>query len=173
MLQSVKNVKLSPPWITYCHKIESLFKNDPEVEVMYDNEEVELKIYVSEPEKADALIKLLPNNKEFGNVTLKITVIPPDNKESKLDLFRKAFNKNPDVVDIYTASSPLAPAFSYIIFKKEVVQFFNDDLTDVHGNLTTLNETIATEIFGEMSGIYFCTDNGKEDNIGKPLGEWP
>ena len=61
---------------------------------------------------------------------------------------------------------------SYVIFEKKVVQFFNDDLSDAHGNMTTLYKDVAKDVLGEHHGVFFCTDNG-EENVGKPLGEWP
>lgn len=47
---------------------------------------------------------------------------------------------------------------TYIVFKNKVVQFWNDDLSDIYGNRSTLYQDIAKEIFGESSGIFFCTD---------------
>lgn len=158
-----KNLKLSPPWITYVHKIESLFKGDEDVIIQYDNDDVSLKLFVSDETKAEALSKLLPMQKEFGNVVLTITVYPPDNTvKSKVDYFREAFKDNPNVAEIFHTYDPTIPIFgalTYIVFKREVVQFFNDNTQDLHGNMTTLNEDIAREIFGDTEGICFCTDN--------------
>ena len=60
---------------------------------------------------------------------------------------------------------------NYVVFENKVVQFFNDDLSDIHGNKSTLYQEIAKDIFGDCDNIYFCTDTKEE--IGKPLGEWP
>lgn len=66
--------------------------------------------------------------------------------------------------------------FTYVVFKNCVVQFFNDNLNDPHGIVSTLYQDIAAEIFADMpfpqdGGICFCTDT--EHKLGAPLGEWP
>lgn len=164
MLQEVKDVKLSPPWITYCHKIEALFKGDEDIEIKYDDEDMTLKLFVEDSAKADALMKLLPMSKSFGNVTLYINIIPADGENNKVELFREAFKGNPNVVDIATIEDVFSNPISYVIFKKEVIQFFNDDTSDYYGLESTLNENIAREVFGDQDGVYFCTDSNVEDS---------
>jgi hypothetical protein len=68
------------------------------------------------------------------------------------------------------------PPLTYVVFKNRVVQFFNDNLNDPHGVISTLYQDIADEIFADMpyqahGGIAYCTD--VEHNLGAPLGEWP
>ena len=46
----------------------------------------------------------------------------------------------------------------YVLFKKEVVQYDSDDISDFHGVCSTLYQDLAKEIIGEDEGIYFCTD---------------
>ena len=151
--------RLSAPWVTYANGMEALFKYDPQVRVVLNEEEYELKIFVEDDEKADALRKLIPYKKEFGNVVLTINIIPADQDlETKINLFKKAFENNPVVTRFVTRTLPDFPA-SYIVFKKEVVQFYNDNLADVNGNLSTLYECIAADIFEDHDGIFFCTDN--------------
>lgn len=155
----MSKLKLSPPWITYVNKLEGLFKGDPAIRFQYDEDEYSLKIFVEDAEKADALMKLLPIQKEFGNVVLKIAVIPADSEVDYLELFRSAFKGNPNVADITSVELPAGGALGYVVFKKEVVQFFNDDTSDLHGVCSTLNEFSAREVFGESSAsVYFCTD---------------
>ena len=62
------------------------------------------------------------------------------------------------VVDIETVSA-VFDDITYIIFEKEVVQYFADDLGDLHGINSTLYQDLAKEIFGESSNIHFCTDS--------------
>lgn len=151
-------VKLSSPWITYAKNIIALFDLDPEVKVSFNSDTPELKLYVEDKEKADALTKLLPTEKTFGNVTLKIEVIPANvTAESKASLFRKAFKNNPAVEDITTIDVGSSNTFTYISFQKTVVQYYNDDLSDPHGLRSTLYQEIAREVFKDTSGVYFCT----------------
>lgn len=156
----MSKMKLSPPWVTYVNKIKALFEGDPDIKFQFDEDEYSLKIFVEDPDKADALMKLLPLQKEFGNVILKIAVIPADDGEvDYMALFRAAFKGNPNVADITSVETPFGYSVNFVVFKKEVVQFFNDDISDLNGLCSTLNEDIAREVFGEgCDSVYFCTD---------------
>lgn len=168
-----EKLKLSSPWVNYFHEIEALFGQDPDINIVYDEETPEINLYVENADKADALTKLLPAEKVFGRVVLKLTVIPANNvNSSDSSLFQKAFEGNPVFSYIKNIEGDFFkfPA-SYVVFKNKVVQYFNDDLSDVNGFRSTLYQEIAKDVFGNTNGIYFCTDT--EDNIGKPLGEWP
>ena len=39
-------LKLSPPWLTYVSEVTALFQHDPQVNVVYDNDKVVVKLYV-------------------------------------------------------------------------------------------------------------------------------
>ena len=164
---------LSSPWIKFYREIEALFKEDPEIKIVYDEDEPEVKLYVENTEKAEAIAQLLPAAKAFGNVVLKITIIPANalGESPKASLFRKAFKGNPAFSFIASVEGIFTNPISYVVFKNKVVQFFNDDLSDINGNCSTLYQELAKDVFGETDGIFFCTDT--PDNLGKPLGEWP
>lgn len=166
------NTKLAPPWIEYVNELTALFAKDPAIKVVYDNNENEVKLYVDGQAKADALTQLLPASKEFGNVTLNITIVPANKLKSTVDLYRAAFEGNEAFVESWTAQGIFTNPITYIIFKKEVVQFYNDNLADAHGNKNTLYQEIAKDVFENKNGIYFCTDT-EDAKVGKPLGEWP
>ena len=165
-------MKMSAPWVCFYRKMEALFAKDPEIKITYDEENIEVKLYVENPRKAEALSQLLPTEKIFGNVTLKITVIPANNLgETKADLIQQAFDGNPVLQYIWPANTPLG-SFTYVVFKGEVVQYFNDDMSDINGNCSTLYQEIAKEVLGEESGTFFCTE-AMSQALEKPLGEWP
>lgn len=154
-----EKVNLSSPWVIYYRKLESFFELDPDVEVILEEEyQPVIRLYVDNARKADALQELLPNEKKFGNVKVPIIVIPSNNTSSKLDLLKVALEGNDAVVDIETVSA-VFDDITYIIFEKEVVQYFADDLGDLHGINSTLYQDLAKEIFGESSNIHFCTDS--------------
>lgn len=173
-------LKLAAPWTTYYRQVQSFFKNDPEVGVVFDEEDVELKIYVNNQIKAEALAHLLPESQTFGNVTLKVTVIPSntDKKENlsaldtDIDIIRAALDGNGAVVNFYPIEYIFSNSMLYVSFKKEVVQFFNDDLSDIRGMCSTLYADIAKELFGTLKGVFFCTDS-ENIKFGMSLGEWP
>ena len=153
------NVKIAPPWVQYVNALTAMFEKDPDVNVSYDNDSVNVKLYVTGEAKANALAKLLPEMKEFGKVTLTISVVPA-NEEDNVKLFRDAFYGNEAVNEIWTTRDAfMSNPITYVIFAKEVVQYFNDDLSDAHGNRSTIYAELAKELFEEHDGIFFCTDD--------------
>lgn len=155
----MKNLKLSPPWTKFVKEIEMLFGEDPEVKIVYNEDTLEVKLYVEDEEKAEAISKLLPTTKTFGEIELKITVVPANNiTQNKASVFDKAFNNNPVLSYIFIKEGYFSNPMTYIVFAKEVVQFFNDDLSDIHGNCNTLYQEIAKDLFGDIDGVFFCTD---------------
>ena len=104
--------KIAPPWIQYSNKIIALFGNDPEIKIEYSNDDVELKIRVANEIKADAIAKLLPHKKYFGNVTLTITIIPANDLESEATLYQNAFNGNPVFSFVYQQDPEGLPPFT-------------------------------------------------------------
>lgn len=155
----MSKMKLSPPWCTYVNKVKGLFNGDPDIKIEFDEEEYILQLFVDDDEKADALMKLLPPQKEFGNVVMKINVVPANNSTDYLELFRAAFKNNPNVVDITSVENPFGEPLNFVVFKKEVIQFYNDDISDLNGVLSTLNEMSAREVFGSSyDTVNFCTD---------------
>ena len=177
---------LAPPWITFVNELEQMFKYDPEVHVVYDNEEVTVKVYVDDDTKAVTLAKLLPESKDFGNVELKIIVVPAnagvlEENQAILKqnipadvLFTAAFKDNGALSFIKKIRGVFANDLTYIVFRNRVVQYYNDNLGDIYGQCSTLYQDIAKNIFGETEGVFFCTD--VEEPIKKldtPLGEWP
>lgn len=172
-------LKLSPPWVTYINKLEALFDGDPQIAFNVDMSIPSVVLATNNGDKAAALLKLLPAEKYFGSVILKIGVDGPVSNlafPTRTSLFETAFSGNP------AFAYCVAPAeegyfyvdFTYVVFKNCVVQFFNDNLNDAHGLISTLYQDIASEVFEEANlvGVYYCTDI-EVGKLGKPLGEWP
>ena len=176
-------LKISPPWVTYVNKLQALFDPDPLIafNVNYQGEDGPLVVLATnDGEKAAALVKILPTEKNFGGVKLTIDVDCPTMSNrafvSKKELSETAFKGNP--VFAY-AVCPIEDgywfyAITYVVFKNCVVQFFNDNLNDCHGLISTLYQDIAAEIFadGGVEGVYYNTDV-EVGKLGMPLGEWP
>ena len=158
-------LKLSPPWVLYYKKLNTLFEYDKDVLVIYDEDEMEIKLYCSDNNKSEALSLLLPNTISFGDVELKITVIPSNEKTNKVKItinnpetaIYVLFNTNNDYVESVEVIPTPFGKFTYVIFIKEVVQYFEDNLSDFYGIKSTLCEDIAREIFKDIDGVFFCT----------------
>ena len=157
-----KNVKLSPPWYTFYHKINAMFGSDPEITIKFDEDAMILKLFVDNQAKADALAKVLPIEKDFGNVKLNIEVIPSDKVNSVKQLYKTIFSDNPVLSQVIEVTDPSMPQASYVVFNPLIVQFYNDNLADAYRNETTLLQEIAKDIFIQQSGIYYCTENIKK-----------
>lgn len=156
-----RNFNLSAPWYTYGKKIDALFGKDPDIKVSIEDDGTRIKLYVTGIGKAYALTRLLPTTKEFGEVTVRIDVIPA-NTDSKIDLIEEAFAGNP-VLSFIDRNQLQTNPLNYVVFRNEVVQFYNDQLDDVHGNLNTLYQELAKEILGKGEGVYYCTDYPVEE----------
>lgn len=163
---------LPAPWITFYREVRALFGADPEIHMVYDDVERELSLYVENPAKADALARLLPAKREFGNVTMRLTVVhanPPTAGDAPLTLYETAFEGNPAFAYVRRTPGILSFDLVYVVFKRRVVQFFNDSLGDVNGNCSTLYENIARDLFEGRDGVFFCTDT--EEIVGVPRAE--
>lgn len=168
----MENIKMVPPWVEYYRKLEILFKQDPAVTTVFDDDNKEISLYVTGSVKADAITQLLPTEVEFGNISVKIKVIPADDKDKQpIDLIRDAFSGNKALEDIFTVHVA-SNDFNYVIFQKSVVQYWDDNLGDAHGVRSTLYQELAKEVIGEYDGVFYCTDTEYAE-VGKPLGEWP
>ena len=166
-------LKLSAPWQIYYKELCELFKHDSEVRIIYDTDEQVINIYVENTAKADAMAAVLPMEKEFGAITVQINVIPanPTFKKAKSvrgTIYEDLFRGNPIVDDIVTIEGVMTNPITYVIFKKEVVQYYNDSLSDAHGMCSTLYQDIAKRVLDAGEGIFFCTNNTMNINYKIP-----
>ena len=159
-----KKTKLSPPWYTVYNKIKAMFEADPDITVQpMSGGDTEYTIYLDTPDsvKAVALEKILKTEYNFGNITVKV-VIRVTNGPCKqvpngtvYDNYLDALATTPAVVDIRHVVDMFGTKWVVIDFKKEVVQFYNDDLTDFYGNWNGLYTDIATDIFKYNPSVKF------------------
>ena len=169
----MENLKKSSPWVEYYRMVEVLFKRDPSVKVMFDEDSKKLSVYVRGTAKAEALAQVLPVEKTFGNVTITIAVIPANEKPDLADLIRDAFSGNDVLKLIHTNQGPVLGGLTYVVFEPQIAQYFADNLMDINANCSALYEDIARRVFREdLAGVAFCTGSVSYD-LSKPLGEWP
>ena len=152
-------LKLSAPWYIYVRELRVLFGKDPGINIVFDEDNLEVKLYVEDPEKAEAISQLLPCEKIFGAVSLKITVVPGNNLAgiSRATLFSTAFKGNP----IYSHCSEFQGLYNqpitHVVFKKEVAQYYSDDLGTEQGITSVLYQDVARDLIG-LDGVYFSTE---------------
>ena len=173
--------KISPPWVIMVRKLEALFDGDPMIafNVDYGAEGgPSVVLATNDGEKAAALVKILPEEINYGGVKFHIgvdcphmaNIAFPNNKV----LFETAFKGNPAFA---YAMAPSIEGYNwlpmvYVVFKNCVVECFADNLNECHGVISTLYQTLAEEIcgYGDTTGVYFKSD-GEHWNLGNPLFE--
>lgn len=180
-------INLVSPWVEYYRKIEAMFREDPNAHVLYDEKLNKVTIYVDTEKKARAIALLLPATKQFGLVTLQISVvyankeidIPVAGTYTSAELFQDAFDNSTALVYIQEIKNVFDNPITYVVFAKKVVQYYTDNLGDIKGLRSTLYQEIAKELFGENSkcaGVYYCTDSSYsfEDAVTDyAKGVWP
>ena len=156
---------LSSPWVQYYHQLEAFFKKDDEVKIVFDEEKNDIKVYVADAAKAEALSKILPQMKTWGSVTLFITVVPANLARNKAafsipsaTIWETAFRNNKALSYIKVIKDLYCNDLTYIVFAKEVVQYFTDSLGDIHGVRSCLYEQMAEDLFIKHEDVFFNTD---------------
>ncbi len=138
-------INLSSPWIRYAQRVEALFWQDEDVSVAYDDTDTSLNVYVNGDDKAEAIAALLPDQKEYGNVTLSVNVIPSNDKPTEADLFRRAFAGNAALVDVAEGYGPTGD-ITYALFAPETVQVKEDDVSQFYGLATMTVAQLAESV---------------------------
>lgn len=167
------NTKISPPWYTYQKKLKALFENDSNIVVGDISEDIDnnpiLEIYVNDYEKFIALDRVMPRRVVFGSVSLRIFVQSPkhdDTIDDYEELYKTLFNGNRIVKDVKVVTDFAKSKHCFIRFQPEVVQFFNDDISDFNGNWSGLAQDIAREVFEDCpAGVHFCTADIRENDV--------
>lgn len=152
-------VNLSPPWVTFYRKIQTLLKQDPDVFTLFDQEEMIIKVYTADQQKAEALEHLLVKSAAFGSVTVNVQIIPGNGlpAERTGDIYEAAFSGNGAFYETKEITIPFAGKLRYVVWTWEVAQFYNDNLADVNGNMTMLYEQVARDVLIEEPGVFHCT----------------
>lgn len=156
-------IGLSSPWYEYYHKLEALFGQDPEVHLSFSDKDMKIIFRVDNLKKYNAIEKLLPSVLSFGNVTVHIVTVPANTKmpAERTSLFADAFEGNPIFDKLITVrpDTPIVGGTKYLMFKKKVAQFFNDNLADPNGNSSYLYADLAEDVFGHVEGesLYYST----------------
>lgn len=161
------NLAIEAPWYTYGKQLIALFGPDPAITVgdveesTTDDVDFFVNIEVSNHEKFIALDRVLPKVKTFGNITLGIYLYDEENATAgndAIEQYKTIFKGNPLVSEIIEAEDMTGDSHGFIMFKPQVIQFYDDNLFDYNGNWSGLAQDIAKEVFeDEIRGIHFCT----------------
>lgn len=163
----------SSSWTKFYREVEAFFRNDHQVHVVFDKDGGVLCLYVEDAGKANALSALFPSSVTFGSLTIDISVVSTDTASKDINnknIYEAAFEGNKAFCFVKKIDGIFPDGLTYVVFKREVVQYFNDDLCDIYGQCSTLYQEIAKDIFGETNGICFCTERLLTTD---QFGEWP
>jgi len=152
-------VRLSPPWYTFFDLIKYTIGKDDQVKVL-EMEEVDdryflIPIEVNDEDKAIALATILTPYKEYGNIKVYAEVlycgkvVKPDDKKQNvcsLYMFYKEALESNDYFAYVEFRDFFGKMILYPVFKKEVVQFFNDNMADLYNNYNA----VAADAFAEV-----------------------
>lgn len=149
-------MRLSPPWVEYMRWIQAIYGKDEQVEISFDEERCRLTLRVKDRYKADAIASLLPTQVQFGNVIMSISVVPA-NDNDVADAFNTAFRGNPafgGIVNVLQNGGNI----TYALFKPNVVQYYNDDISSCYGYATTTLENVAKQVFKDVGDVRICSE---------------
>lgn len=154
-------VSLAAPWITYYHKMMTFFEGDPEVTLVYDEDNATLKLYVDNAEKAEALGQLIPDRMGWGKIIMNIQIIPSNKKTGKYqreDIFHAALDGNAAFAEARTLDyDEMSNPMTFVVFKPIVAQYYDDNMASLTGLSSCLYEDLARDLFVEMDGVYYST----------------
>ncbi|OIK13060.1 hypothetical protein BIV60_14725 [Bacillus sp. MUM 116] len=161
--------QLSPPQITYFNEVKHSLGNDPNVTVLNLIEFPQgagylISIIVDNRKKARALATILDQQKEIGNIVINLiviydkTIVRPHSRsftaEGIVDLFEDALGTNRFFK--FAEAKPFSPGVTsvYPVFTKSVIQFFNDDISDIYGNFNEVTAFVFRDVVREeINGI--------------------
>lgn len=153
----VSQVWLSSPWAIWTRELQMMFADDPNVKIVVDEEAYTVKVIVHGQDKWTALSQMLPKEKVFGNVVLRVHVFSDGVVDDPAHLLANAFRDNPRIMGIFRAER-FGRVATFGVFKREIVQFFADNGTDIGWNKSMLAEDIARELFVPMTDVFYCTE---------------
>ena len=168
-----KNLKLEAPWESHKKMLHAMFDRDPDIEVgevgTSKNPDFQyfVPIEVRNHDKFVALTKVLKTSLIFGNVKMEIVLYDVENEfvNPYAQIYQTLFEGNSIVKDIQTASDITGTPIVYVRFQPEVIQYFDDNMSDFSGNRSCLAQDIANEIFDNNQwSLHFCTASLNEEN---------
>lgn len=153
---------MNPPWTTTWNEINACIGNDPAVKVGRLNQTPPyvVRVEVRGPAKATAVASLMRLRHQFGNVIMEIEIwdengnhmkpFVPRSVEELAELVRSAFEGNGYYRDVVVKQ--VLGARVYPVFAKQVIQFYNDDLSDLYSNYNNVASTVFANVLEPSVG---------------------
>ena len=158
--------QLSPPWYTLWNEIKASIGNDPDVSVGdldTSKSPFIVPIKVNNRDKAIAIASIMTLHHQLGNVRVQVEVedqngnvvlpVSPSSVKALTEIFELALTKNQWFEQV--VSKPRVPGSSEVVFpvfSKGVIQFFNDDLSDLYNNFNNVVAFVFRDVLNPAPG---------------------
>jgi hypothetical protein len=157
---------MNPPWITLWNKTQASIGNDAGVMVAAldsSSNPYVICVTVQGLPKAVGLSSIVRPRHDFGNVKVvlevkddhgsPVTPVIPTSADELARSVRSALEGNRWYRDVVVKGGLGLPRV-YPVFGKGVVQFFNDDLSDLHSNYNGVAAAVFAEILASACGRF-------------------
>lgn len=159
-LRKKAQIRLSPPEATYFNEIKFSIGDDPLVRVEPLSElpggNFRITLRVQGIPKARALATLLVRTRQIGNLRIQVRVKTMDGNVVQpisrtlspreiANLYRVAFRTN-RLFNFAVVRASLSFTAVYPVFKAQVIQFFNDDLSDLFNNFNRVAAFVFRDV---------------------------
>ncbi len=158
--------RLSPPWYTLWNKVKYSIGEDPEVvvgDLQTQSDPFIIPIRVDNRQKAQALASIMNPSYSLGNIHINVEIsdssgkiispINPTSPEQLSEMVQTGLQGNHLFLKVVT--QPLFPNARLIVFpvfKKEVIQFYNDDLSDLYNNFNNVAALVFQNVLKPAPG---------------------
>jgi hypothetical protein len=120
-------------------------------------------IKVIDPDQAVAIASILTLSHKIGSLTVQVQVIDnnghdakpvtPTSPEQVADLVQKGLKGNQFLTDVIVKPSPISPKkVIFPVFTKSVIQFPNDDLSDLYRNFNGVAAAVFRDVLASEPG---------------------
>lgn len=155
---------IEAPWYTYYKKIYNLFSGDSELTIddelgEFEDGNYEFMISSKNGDKLNAIEKVLGYGRDFGGVKVIIKYGYENKPEDNwAEIYKTAFDGNPLFQEVVEYEMPLLGTNTYAIFKKNIISFYDDNLSDYHGNSHFIVADLVKDVIASPE-VFICTSN--------------
>lgn len=159
------SVALSPPWYTYWYMVSNTLGNDPSVTVsplQTGSSPYIIPVAVADAKKAQALANIVNPVAVFGNISVAIQVsnggkvltpVAPSSSQELGDMVQAALAGNSLLTQVVV--QPIFPGGKDVvfpIFTRSVIQFPNDDLSDIYHDYNGVTAAVFKNVLNGSPG---------------------
>lgn len=158
--------QLSPPWYTLWNEINSSVGATPGVQVApLDTSKMPYvtTLTVSDDMQAKMLASVLTPLHQLGNITVQVVVknaqgqvvspATPSSGEELVKMLTTGLKGNPYFVEAVAQELfPHAPVVVFAVFTKSVIQFYNDNLSDLYRNFNGVTANVFADVLMPAPG---------------------